>query len=81
MKIYLIAGEKSGDQHAAKIVKELTKDKNVEIRGWGGDNLKSQGMHLHYEIRTQSKSVDPVPFLKAGHEISLSGQLPSHLNL
>ena len=50
MKIYLIAGEKSGDQHAAKIVKELTKDKNVEIRGWGGDNLKSQGMHLHRHI-------------------------------
>ena len=50
MKIYLIAGEKSGDQHSAKIVKELTKDKNVEIRGWGGDNLKSQGMHLHRHI-------------------------------
>ena len=50
MKIYLIAGEKSGDQHAASIVKELTKDKNVEIRGWGGDKLKSQGMHLHRHI-------------------------------
>lgn len=50
MKIYLIAGEKSGDQHAAKIVKELKKDKNVVIRGWGGDNLKSQGMHLQRHI-------------------------------
>jgi murein DD-endopeptidase MepM/ murein hydrolase activator NlpD len=51
------------------------------VIGKMGNSGKSQGMHLHYEIRTQSKSVDPVPFLKAGHEISLSGQLPSHLNL
>ena len=41
MKIYLIVGERSGDQHAAKIVEELKKDKNVIIRGWGGDDLKS----------------------------------------
>ena len=50
MKIYLIVGERSGDQHAAKIVKELKKDKNIIIRGWGGDDLKSQGMHLDRHI-------------------------------
>ena len=50
MKIYLIVGERSGDQHAAKIVEELKKDKNVIIRGWGGDDLKSQGMHIDMHI-------------------------------
>ena len=50
MKIYLIVGERSGDQHAAKIVEELKKDKNVIIRGWGGDDLKSQGMHIDRHI-------------------------------
>jgi murein DD-endopeptidase MepM/ murein hydrolase activator NlpD len=51
------------------------------VIGKMGNTGKSQGMHLHYEIRTQGKSVDPTPFLRAGHEISLSGRLPSHLNL
>ena len=50
MKIYLIVGERSGDQHAAKIVKELKNDKNIIIRGWGGDDLKSHGMQLDRHI-------------------------------
>ena len=38
MKIYIITGEKSGDQHAAQIVRHLRiKDNNIIVRAWGGD--------------------------------------------
>ena len=42
MKIYIITGEKSGDQHASQIVYELKKQFNdIEVRAWGGNALKS----------------------------------------
>ena len=51
MKYYIIAGEASGDLHAANLVKELRKkDPEAEIRAWGGDLLQAQGATLvkHY---------------------------------
>lgn len=51
MKYYIIAGEPSGDLHAAALVHELKKlDKNSQFHAWGGDLLKKEGVELikHY---------------------------------
>lgn len=51
MKYYIIAGEASGDLHAANLIKELKKkDPNAEIRCWGGDLMEKAGATVakHY---------------------------------
>lgn len=47
MKYYIIAGETSGDQHAATLISALkAKDKDAQFRGMGGDDCLAAGMHL-----------------------------------
>jgi len=47
MKLYLVAGEASGDLHASNLLKEIKRlVPNLECRGWGGDRMKQQGMEL-----------------------------------
>ncbi|MBB77966.1 MAG: lipid-A-disaccharide synthase [Crocinitomicaceae bacterium] len=42
MKIYIIAGEPSGDLHASNLMRSiLDKHTNVDFRFWGGDRMKS----------------------------------------
>lgn len=51
MKYYIIAGEASGDLHAANLLKELKKlDSQASFRGWGGDRMQQEGTTLvkHY---------------------------------
>jgi len=51
MKYYIIAGEASGDMHAANLMSELNKlDSNVDYRCWGGDLMEAQGGKImkHY---------------------------------
>ncbi|MEZ5056087.1 MAG: lipid-A-disaccharide synthase [Saprospiraceae bacterium] len=51
MKIYIIAGEASGDLHGSKLVKALLeKSFNLEIRCWGGDLMAEAGANVvkHY---------------------------------
>ena len=51
MKYYIIAGEASGDLHAANLIKSLKKeDTNTNIRAWGGGRMKAQGAIIvkHY---------------------------------
>jgi lipid-A-disaccharide synthase len=51
MKYYVIAGEASGDMHAANLVKELkVLDPTAQLRGWGGDLMEKEGVTLvkHY---------------------------------
>ena len=50
-RYYIIAGEASGDMHAANLVAEIKKkDPNAEFRGFGGDLMQQQGVTLvkHY---------------------------------
>lgn len=51
MKYYIIAGEASGDLHAANLIKEIKKkDASAEIRCWGGELMEAAGATLvkHY---------------------------------
>ncbi|MDZ7845935.1 MAG: lipid-A-disaccharide synthase [Owenweeksia sp.] len=51
MKYYLIAGEASGDLHAANLMRALTiNDVRAEFRCWGGDRMQAAGGQLvkHY---------------------------------
>jgi lipid-A-disaccharide synthase len=51
MKYYLIAGEASGDMHAANLMKELKRcDADAVFRCWGGDLMEKEGGTLvkHY---------------------------------
>lgn len=52
MKYYIIAGEASGDLHAANLMKALNwQDPDAEYRCWGGDLMQAQGGEIvkHYK--------------------------------
>ncbi|TGE10565.1 lipid-A-disaccharide synthase [Hymenobacter fodinae] len=52
MKYYLIAGERSGDFHAANLMRSLKEqDQQAEFRCWGGDMMQAAGGELvhHYQ--------------------------------
>jgi lipid-A-disaccharide synthase len=49
--LFIIAGEHSGDEHAALMVKELLELKpNLKICAIGGNSLKTAGCHLLFDI-------------------------------
>lgn len=51
MKYYIIAGEASGDLHAANLVSEIKKnDNNASFRGFGGDNMIQQEVDITKHI-------------------------------
>lgn len=52
MKLYIIAGEASGDLHGANLVKALKNlNDDLEIRGWGGDRMAAEGVDITRHIR------------------------------
>lgn len=54
MKYFILAGEKSGDLHGSNLAKQIQLiDKKAEIKGWGGDQMKSEGVEIlvhHQEL-------------------------------
>lgn len=52
MKIYLIAGEDSGDLHGANLIFALQKRvQNLQVRGVGGDKMQRAGMSLVAHVK------------------------------
>lgn len=50
-KLFVIAGEESGDQHAAAVIRELHQiDPDIEVHGFGGNNMALAGAHIHYPL-------------------------------
>tara|TARA_Y100000589_G_scaffold155323_1_gene147932 strand:+ start:71572 stop:72693 length:1122 start_codon:yes stop_codon:yes gene_type:complete len=50
-KLFIIAGEASGDLHGANLVKSLKKQDNaLKIQGWGGERMQAEGTEIlkHY---------------------------------
>jgi lipid-A-disaccharide synthase len=50
-KLYIIAGEASGDLHGSNLIKEIKKlDATANVRAWGGDKMEEAGAVLvkHY---------------------------------
>lgn len=55
MKYYIIAGEASGDMHAANMMKQLKlHDQDAYFRVWGGDRMAEQAQELAKHIRETS---------------------------
>ncbi len=52
-KVFIIAGEASGDLWGAPIVKALIK-KGVKVKGLGGDEMKSAGLKSIASIKPLS---------------------------
>jgi len=49
--VVIVAGEASGDAHAARLVTELKKlDNNLQFRGMGGDNLRAAGVDVYIDM-------------------------------
>lgn len=52
LKIYIIAGEASGDLHGGNLMKALKKEnENIIFRFWGGENMKNSGGTLVKHIK------------------------------
>ncbi len=52
MNYYIIAGEASGDLHGANLIKQIKHlDNTATFRGFGGDLMEAEGMHLVKHIK------------------------------
>ena len=51
MRIFFSAGEPSGDQHSARLIRELqSRHPEFQAEGFGGPNMQNAGCQLHFEL-------------------------------
>jgi lipid-A-disaccharide synthase len=51
MRLFVSAGDISGDNHAARLVKELRRlVPKLEVYGIGGDRLREEGAHIYFHL-------------------------------
>jgi len=51
MKIFFSAGEPSGDQHAARLIRELqSRQPGFVAEGFGGPSMRAAGCDVHFEL-------------------------------
>jgi lipid-A-disaccharide synthase len=68
----IVAGEVSGDHHAALMLAELKKMAPISSFGVGGDELKAQGMEILYHTKEMAflgiaEVLKHLPFIKKAH--------------
>lgn len=51
MRLYIIAGEASGDLHGSNLIKALKKRETIAIHAWGGDRMEAAGAVLRKHYR------------------------------
>jgi lipid-A-disaccharide synthase len=71
-KMMIVAGEVSGDHHAALMLAELKKMAPISSFGVGGDELKAQGMEILYHTKEMAflgiaEVLKHLPFIKKAH--------------
>ncbi len=49
-RIFVSAGEASGDLHTANLIRELQKAGNYELEGFGGERMANVGVRIHYDL-------------------------------
>ncbi|MCA9447210.1 MAG: lipid-A-disaccharide synthase, partial [Candidatus Omnitrophica bacterium] len=50
-KIFFVAGEVSGDQHASEVIRELKRlDPEVEVHAYGGPLMEQAGAKIHFPL-------------------------------
>ncbi len=48
--LFFSVGEPSGDVHAANLIHELRRQTDLEIRGFGGHNMRQRGCHIDFDM-------------------------------
>ncbi len=73
LKILLVAGEQSADNHGATLLEEIKKQADIDVFGIGGDRLKSAGMMLTVHLKEMAfmgigEVIRHLPFIRKVHK-------------
>ena len=67
--VLIVAGEASGDKHAAQLVESLKKKEDLRVVGIGGDMMKGAGVELLHHVKEMSvmgfsEIISKLPFFR-----------------